>query len=129
MQLTVETILSPNLAKSVVDDGGGLATTSTTCSPPLVVPQEGLSREMKPSPPPPAAALEAKCCSAGWAAVGLVIRGVLGRALEASESKSTAEVLAPHVLVKGAEFVVATRSKTASAGSVCHGNQQSQNLE
>ena len=129
MQLTVETILSPNLAKSVVDDGGGLATTSTTCSPPLVVPQEGLSREMKLSPPPPTAVFEAKCCSAGGAAVGPVIRGVLGRALEAFGSNSIAEVLASNVLVKDAEFMVATGSKTALAGTVCHGNQQSQNLE
>jgi len=38
LYLTVETILSPNLAKSVV--GGRLPTTSTICSPPPVVPQE-----------------------------------------------------------------------------------------
>ena len=78
---------------------------------------------MKLSPPTPAAAFEAKCCSAGWAAVGLMIRGVLGRALEAFGSKSIAEVLVSHALVEG---LVATRSKTASAGTECHGNQQSQ---
>ena len=126
LQLTVDTILSPNLAKSGVDDGGGLTTTSTIWSPPLIVPLEGLSREMKLSPPPSAAAFVAKCCSAGWAAVGLVIRGVLGRALDAFGSKSIAEVLVSHALVEGAELLVATRSKTASAGTECHGNQQSQ---
>ena len=84
---------------------------------------------MKLSPPTPAAAFEAKCRSAGGAAVGLVIRGVLGRALEASGSKSIAEALASHALVEGAGFLVATRTKTASAGTVCHENQQSQNLE
>ena len=73
LYLTVETTLSPNLAKSVID-GGRLITISTICSPPLVVPQQGLSREMKQSPPSTAAVFKAKYCVAGWTAIVLVIR-------------------------------------------------------
>ena len=70
LNLTVETTLLPNLAKSVVD-AGGLTTTSTICSPPLIVPQEGLSREMK---------FEAQFLVSSWTDIGLV---VLASTLEA----------------------------------------------
>ena len=104
LDLTVETILSPNLAKSVVDAGG--LTTSTICSPPLVVPQEGLNRDMKLSPSSPAAVFEAKFCVAGWTVIGLVVLGELG---------STLDMLwrtASNALVEGTELLVATGSKT-----------------
>src|SRR5258706_13487761 len=63
--LTVDTTLSPNLAKNVID-GGRLTITSTICSPPLVDPQEGLSREITQSSPSAAVVPEAKCGPAGW---------------------------------------------------------------
>jgi len=72
LRLTVETTLSPNLAKNVTD-GGRLTTTSTICSPPLVVPQEGLSREMTQSPSSAAVVFEAKWDTAGWSIVELLI--------------------------------------------------------
>jgi hypothetical protein len=107
----------------VVDGGGGLTTTSTICSHPLVVPQEGLSREMTLSPPPSAAAVAATYCAAGSRAVVLVVRGVLGRTLEALRSKSIGEIFAPNALVEGAELLVDAGSKGASAGTVCEGQQ------
>ena len=122
LRFTVETTLSPNLAKSVVVDGGRLTTTSTICSPPLVVPQEGLSKEMKLSPPASIAVFEAKCCISRWTAIGLVIRGGLGSIVEAFRGKSIAEIVAPNVLVEDAELLVATCSKTASAGTVSRGS-------
>ena len=94
LSLTVETILSPNLAKSVT--GGRLTTTSTICSPPPVVPQEGLSREMKLSPSP-GAVFEAKFCVAGWTVIGLVVLGGLGSTLDVLWSPVS------NALVKGTE--------------------------
>src|SRR5258706_6233536 len=123
LYLTVETILSPNLAKSVVD-GGRLATTSTICSPPVIVPQEGLSREMKPSPRSPDAVFETKSCIAGWTTIGLVVCGGLGSNLEAFRRKTFADIFASKVLVEGAEPLEATEPKVVSAETVHHGNQQ-----
>jgi len=119
LYLTVETILSPNLAKSVV--GGRLPTTSTTCSPPPVVPQEGLSREMKLSPPSPAAVI---LCVLGWRAIGLVVRRGLGSTLGVLRWKSNPDVSASNALVEGAERPVATGSNTVTAVTVHSGHQQ-----
>jgi len=113
LNLTVETILSPNLAKSLI--GGRLSTTSTICSPPPVVPQEGLSREMKLSSPSPAAVFKAKFCVAGWTAIGLVVRGGLGSTLDVLRWISIPEISASNALVKGTERLVATGSWTVPA--------------
>ena len=121
--LTVETTLSPNLAKNVVD-GGRLITTSTILSPPLVVPQEGLSREMIQSPPFAAVALEANCGTAGWITVGSLICRALGGSLGEFRSRSSAETVGSSTLVEGTEFPVVPRSRAASAGPLHCANQQ-----
>jgi len=113
--LTVETTLSPNLAKNMTD-GGRLTTTSTICSPPLVVPQEGLSREMTQSPPSTAVVLEAKCDTAGWTTVRLLIRRALWRALRESGGGSKAEFVDSGTLVEGTELPVVPRSRINSTG-------------
>jgi hypothetical protein len=122
LYLTVETILSPNLAKSMV--GGRLPTTSTICSPPPVVPQEGLSREMKLSPPSPAAEFEVKLCVAGWTAIGLVVRGGLGSTLDVLGREPTPDISASNALVEGAELLMATGPKTVPAVTVYSGDQK-----
>jgi len=122
LYLTVETILSPDRAKSVVD-GGRLTTTSTICSPPLVVPQEGLSREMKLSSPSIAGGFETKFCPAGWTATGLVIRGGLEYSLEAL-MKGSNEVFASDAFVEDAGRMVATGSNAVSSETVHRGDQQ-----
>ena len=109
LYLTVETILSPNLAKSVVD-GGRLTTTSTICSPPLVVPQEGLSKEMKLSPPSSVAVYEAKFCVTGWTVIGLMVRGGLGSTLDVLRRKPP-DIFASIALVEVVGLLVATGSK------------------
>ena len=119
LYLTVETILSPNLAKSVV--GGRLPTTSTICSPPPVVPQEGLSREMKLSPPSRAAMI---FCVAGRRAIGLVVRGGLGSTLGVLRWKPNPDISASNALVEGAERLVAIGSKTVPAVTVHSKDQQ-----
>jgi len=113
LYLTVETILSPNLAKSVV--GGRLPTTSTICSPPPVVPQEGLSREMKLSSPFFAAVFKAKFCVGGWTTIGLVDRGGLRGTLDVLEWKSFPDIPASNALVESAERLGDTSSGTVPA--------------
>ena len=120
--LTVETTLSPNLAKNTID-GGRLTTTSTILSPPLVVPQEGLSREMTQSSPSAAVVLEAKCGTAGWITVGLLICRALGERLGEFGSRSSAEIVGSSTLVEGTEFPVVSRSRIASAGPLHCANQ------
>ena len=116
MYLTVETILSPNLAKNVVD-GGRLTTIRTICSPPLVVPQEGLSREMKLSPPSSVAVFEAKFCVSGWMTMGLVVCGGLGSTLVVPRRKPP-DIFASIALVEVAGLLVAIGSKAVLIGTV-----------
>lgn len=115
LRLTVETTLSPNLAKNVVD-GGRLTTTSTICSSPLVAPQEGLSSEMTQSPPT-AGVSEANCCVAGQISCGLDIRRALGRAPGMFGSRLDAETVISQPLVEDAELVVASCPNIAFVGS------------
>ena len=126
--LTVETTLSPNLAKNVTN-GGRLTTTSTITSPLLVVPQEGLSRELTQSPPSATVALEANCGTAGWMTVGLLICRALGGSLGEFGSRSIAEIVGSCTLVEGTEFPVVSRARTASAGPLHCANQQSKGVE
>ena len=128
LYLTVDTTLSPNLAKNVTD-GGRLTTTSTICSPPLVDPQEGLSREITQSSPLVVVVLEAKCGTAGWITVGLLICRVSGRTPEEFGCRSNAEVVGASTLVEGTELPVGSRSKTVSARPVYCANQKSRSCE
>jgi len=115
--LTVDTTLSPNLAKNVID-GGRLTITSTICSPPLGDPQEGLSREIMQSSPSAVVVLEAKCGTTGWITVGLPICRASGRTPEEFEGRPNAEIVGASILVEGTELPVGSRSKTISAGPV-----------
>ena len=113
LYLTVDTRLSPNLAKSVVD-GGRLATISTICSPPPVVPQDGLSREIKLSPPSSVVMLEG---ISGWTVVGLVVRGGLGSTIDVLRRRPP-DIFASIALVEVAGLLVAAGSKAVPAGTV-----------
>ena len=126
MCLTVDTTMSPNLAKNVID-GGRLATTSTICSPPLVDPQEGLSREITQSSfLSVVVVLEASCGTTGWITVELLICRVSDTTLEEIGCRSNAEIVGAATLVEGTELPVGPRSKTVSAGPVYCANQKSQ---
>src|SRR5258706_15612358 len=98
--LTVETTLSPNLAKNVVDRGR-LTITSTIFSPPLVDPQEGLSREIMQSSPSAVVVLEAKCSTAGWITVGLLICRPSWRTPAALRGRSQRTLTDPCTIVEG----------------------------
>ena len=77
---------------------------------------------MKLSPPSLASVFEAIFCIDGWTAIGLVVCRGLGSNLEAFKGKSIPDIFACNVLVGGAELLVATDPRAASAETVHHGD-------